>query len=126
MEAEGQLGVGVRRSEDEKVIIQERFNRQGVYCCGFETVTPVIAKSTRTDPMVSLSYDLRANMMLYGTYQEGFRGGTTVPVIVEDETSILVEESIELGPDAEPVVTRIAFELPNPGPKRVRFRITGM
>jgi hypothetical protein len=55
--------------------------------------------------------------------QEGFRGGTTVPVIVEDETSILVEESIELGPDAEPVVTRIAFELPNPGPKRVRFRI---
>jgi uncharacterized membrane protein len=55
--------------------------------------------------------------------QEGFRGGTTVPVIVEDETSILVEESVELGPDAEPVVTRIAFELPNAGAKRVRFRI---
>jgi uncharacterized membrane protein len=55
--------------------------------------------------------------------QEGFRGGTTVPVIVEDETSILVEESIELGPDAEPVVTRLSFELPNAGPKRVRFRI---
>jgi uncharacterized membrane protein len=55
--------------------------------------------------------------------QAGFRAGTTVPVIVEDETSILVEESIELGPDAEPVVTRISFELPNAGPKRVRLRI---
>jgi len=55
--------------------------------------------------------------------QEGFRAGTTVPVIVEDETSILVEESVELGPDAEPVVTRISFELPNAGAKRVRFRI---
>jgi uncharacterized membrane protein len=55
--------------------------------------------------------------------QDGFRAGTTVPVIVEDETRILVEENVELGPDMEPVVTRIAFELPEAGPKRVRFRI---
>jgi len=55
--------------------------------------------------------------------QDGFRPGTTVPVIVEDDTRILVEESVELGPDNEPVVTRIAFELPDAGPKRVRFRI---
>jgi uncharacterized membrane protein len=57
--------------------------------------------------------------------QDGFRAGTTVPVIVEDDTRILVEESVELGPDMEPVVTRIAFDLPDAGPKRVRFRIPG-
>lgn len=55
--------------------------------------------------------------------QDGFRDGTTVPVIVEDETRILVEENVQLGPDMEPVVTRIAFELPDAGAKRVRFRI---
>jgi len=55
--------------------------------------------------------------------QDGFRPGTTVPVIVEDETRILVEENVELGPDMEPVVTRIAFELPDAGAKRVRLRI---
>ena len=55
--------------------------------------------------------------------QDGFRAGTTVPVIVEDDTRILVEEMVELGPDGEPVVTRIAFELPEAGAKRVRFRI---
>ena len=55
--------------------------------------------------------------------QDGFRAGTIVPVIVEDDTRILVEENVELGPDGEPVVTRIAFELPEAGAKRVRFRI---
>jgi uncharacterized membrane protein len=55
--------------------------------------------------------------------QHGFRPGSVVPVIVEDETSILVEESVELGPDGEPVVTRIGFELGEAGAKRVRFRI---
>ncbi len=55
--------------------------------------------------------------------QDGFRAGTIVPVIVEDDMRILVEENIELGPDGEPVVTRIAFELPEAGAKRVRFRI---
>jgi iron complex outermembrane receptor protein len=71
------LAVGVRRSEDEKNILQERFNREGLACCGFETLTPVTAKTTETDPMVSLSYDVRDNMMVYATYQEGFRGGGT-------------------------------------------------
>ncbi|HUP53194.1 MAG TPA: hypothetical protein VM198_12005 [Longimicrobiales bacterium] len=55
--------------------------------------------------------------------QHGFRPGSVVPVIVEDETSILVEESVELGPDGEPVVTRIGFELGEAGARRVRFRI---
>jgi iron complex outermembrane receptor protein len=71
------LTLGLRRSEDEKLIIQERFNRAGVYCCGFDPVTPVLAKATSTDPMVSVSYDVTDSIMLYATYQEGFRGGGT-------------------------------------------------
>jgi uncharacterized membrane protein len=55
--------------------------------------------------------------------QHGFRSGSVVPVIIEDETRILVEESVELGPDGQPVVTRIGFELGEAGAKRVRFRI---
>jgi len=55
--------------------------------------------------------------------QNGFRPGSTVPVIVEDETSILVEEAVELGPNGEPVVTRLGFELGEAGPRRVRVRI---
>lgn len=55
--------------------------------------------------------------------QSGFRRGSTVPLIVEDETSILVQEDVELGPDGEPVVTRLGFELGEAGPRRVRFRI---
>ena len=55
--------------------------------------------------------------------QNGFRRGSVVPVIVEDESRILVEESVELGPDGEPVVTRIGFELGEAGAKRVRFSI---
>jgi iron complex outermembrane receptor protein len=71
------LAVGVRRSEDEKNILQERFDRDGNPCCGFETLTLVRAKSAVTDPMVSLSYDVREDLMVYATYQEGFRGGGT-------------------------------------------------
>ncbi|HEY8519520.1 MAG TPA: TonB-dependent receptor [Gammaproteobacteria bacterium] len=71
------LTVGVRRTEDEKKILQERFDREGNACCGFETLTLVRAKSTETDPMVSLSYDVRDNLMVFATYQEGFRGGGT-------------------------------------------------
>jgi uncharacterized membrane protein len=55
--------------------------------------------------------------------QHGFGRGTTVPVIVEDETSILTEQDVELGPDGEPVVTRVSLELDEPGAKRVRFSI---
>jgi iron complex outermembrane receptor protein len=71
------LSVGLRRSEDEKNILQERFDRSGNPCCGFQVLTPVVADSSITDPMVSLSYDLRDDLMLYATYQEGFRGGGT-------------------------------------------------
>ncbi|HUF75323.1 MAG TPA: hypothetical protein VMM35_03550, partial [Longimicrobiales bacterium] len=55
--------------------------------------------------------------------QNGFRRGSIVPLIVEDESRILVEENVELGPDGEPVVMRIGFELGDAGAKRVRFRI---
>ncbi len=55
--------------------------------------------------------------------QHGFRRGSVVPIIVEDESRILVEETVELGPDGEPVVTRIGFELGQAGARRVRFRI---
>lgn len=71
------LTIGLRHTEDEKEILQERFNRAGVYCCGFDPATTVFAESSVTDPMVSLSYQLRDNLMVYGTYQEGFRGGGT-------------------------------------------------
>jgi iron complex outermembrane receptor protein len=71
------LTVGLRQSDDEKNIIQERFDRNGNYCCGFQVVTPVIAESSETDPMVSISYDVGESMMVYATYQEGFRGGGT-------------------------------------------------
>lgn len=54
--------------------------------------------------------------------QSGF-GQRSVPIIVEDDTQILAEETIELGPDGEPVVARIGFQLENPGARRIRFRI---
>ena len=71
------LTVGVRNTKDDKTILQERFNRAGVYCCGFDPATPVFANSSQTDPMLSLSYDVNNNLMVYATYQEGFRGGGT-------------------------------------------------
>jgi uncharacterized membrane protein len=54
--------------------------------------------------------------------QMGF-GSSTVPLIVEDELRIIAEETVELGPDREPVVARIYFELEGVGPRRVTFRI---
>jgi len=54
--------------------------------------------------------------------QTGF-GRATVPVIIEDDRQILAEEEVTLGPDGEPVVTRMAFQLDVTGPRRVRFRI---
>ncbi len=50
-------------------------------------------------------------------------GRRTVPLIVEDETRLLGEEDVTLGPDGEPVVARVAFELDAVGAHRVRFRI---
>jgi uncharacterized membrane protein len=54
--------------------------------------------------------------------QTGF-GRRTVPVIVEDDTRILGQEEVQLGPDGEPVVARVSFEMDLAGPRRVRFRI---
>ncbi|MBO23532.1 MAG: hypothetical protein CMM26_14330, partial [Rhodospirillaceae bacterium] len=54
--------------------------------------------------------------------QYGF-GQRTVPIVVSDETSILAEEVIPLGPDGEPVVSRIGFELDREGTRRIEFQI---
>lgn len=54
--------------------------------------------------------------------QTGFRQ-RTVPVIVEDDRQILAEEEVTLGPDGEPVVSRVHFQLDDVGSRRVRFRI---
>ncbi len=50
-------------------------------------------------------------------------GQATVPLIVEDDDRILAEEEVTLGPDGEPVVVRLGFQLDLTGPRRVRFRI---
>jgi iron complex outermembrane recepter protein len=71
------LTVGLRSSDDEKDILQERKDRQGVPITGFNPPVPVHAESSETDPMVSVSYNLTDQIMLYTTYQEGFRGGGT-------------------------------------------------
>jgi uncharacterized membrane protein len=47
----------------------------------------------------------------------------SVPLIVEDETRLLAEQEVTLGPDGEPVVARIGFQLDDAGTHRVRFRI---
>jgi hypothetical protein len=54
--------------------------------------------------------------------QTGF-GRRTVPVIVEDDTRILGQEDVQLGPDGEPVVARVHFQMDLAGPRRLRFRI---
>lgn len=54
--------------------------------------------------------------------QSGY-GRRSVPIIVEDENRILAEETVELGPDGEPVVARIGFQLGDAGSRRVQFRI---
>ncbi len=54
--------------------------------------------------------------------QVGF-GRRTVPLLVEDEERILAEEEVSLGPDGEPVVVRVRFQLDREGAHRVRFSI---
>jgi uncharacterized membrane protein len=54
--------------------------------------------------------------------QSGF-GRRTVPLLVEDEERILAEEEVSLGPDGEPVVARVRFQLDRAGAHRVRFSI---
>lgn len=50
-------------------------------------------------------------------------GQRTVPLLVEDDTRLLAEEQVTLGPDGEPVVARVGFQLEAAGSHRVRFRI---
>jgi iron complex outermembrane receptor protein len=71
------LTIGVRNSKDEKDILQERVDRAGNPIVGFNPPYPVHAESSETDPMLSISYDVSDTLMVYGTYQEGFRGGGT-------------------------------------------------
>jgi iron complex outermembrane recepter protein len=71
------LTVGLRNSHDHKDILQERYDRAGIYCCGFQSPKVVTADDFHTDPMVSLTYALADRVHLYGTYQSGFRGGGT-------------------------------------------------
>ncbi len=54
--------------------------------------------------------------------QQGF-GRRTVPLVVEDAERILAEDEVTLGPDGEPVVARVRFELQRTGPHSVRFTI---
>jgi iron complex outermembrane receptor protein len=71
------LSIGLRNSHDRKDILQERYDRAGNFCCGFQSPKIVTADDSRTDPMVSITYALAEQVHLYGTYQEGFRGGGT-------------------------------------------------
>lgn len=54
--------------------------------------------------------------------QNGF-GRRSVPLVVEDDQQILAEETVELGPDGEPVVVRISFQVEGAGSRRVDFSI---
>jgi iron complex outermembrane receptor protein len=71
------LTLGVRTSDDEKDILQERVDRAGNPIAGFNPAYPVHAESSETDPLASISYDVSETLMVYATYQEGFRGGGT-------------------------------------------------
>lgn len=50
-------------------------------------------------------------------------GQREIPILVEDATRILAEETVTLGPDGEPVVVRIGFQLEREGSRRIDFRI---
>jgi len=71
------LTFGLRASDDDKRIVQQRFDRTGAPCCGFEDTSPVRADSSHVDRLLSLSYRLFDETVIYGTYQEGYRGGGT-------------------------------------------------
>ncbi len=72
-----ELAVGVRRSHDVKDTEQARYNREGGLVFGWAGLPVVRADDSSTDPMVSLTYALTDQVRVYGTYQEGFRGGGT-------------------------------------------------
>jgi uncharacterized membrane protein len=54
--------------------------------------------------------------------QRGF-GGTTVPLVIDDDQHILAEETVVLAGADEPTVTRVRFTLDRPGTRLIRFRI---
>lgn len=54
--------------------------------------------------------------------QSGF-GQRAVPLVVQDEDRVLAEETVELGPDGEPVVARISVQVEGSGSRRVDFSI---
>jgi uncharacterized membrane protein len=87
---------------------------------GDETISPDIELGRVELPRAVLAGSrLMVDVVLT---QSGF-GRRSVPIIVEDDTRILAEEVVELGPDGEPVVARVGFQLDEAGPRRVRFRI---
>jgi uncharacterized membrane protein len=87
---------------------------------GDETISPDIELGRVELPRAVLAGSrLMVDVVLT---QSGF-GRRSVPIIVEDDTQILAEEVVELGPDGEPVVARVGFQLDEAGPRRVRFRI---
>jgi iron complex outermembrane receptor protein len=71
------LTVGLRNTDDSKDILQQRYDRLLNPCCGFQDPRIVTSATSRTDPMVSLAYQLNDDSMVYGTVQRGFRGGGT-------------------------------------------------
>jgi uncharacterized membrane protein len=88
---------------------------------GDETITPDIELGRVELPRAVLEGSTL--MVDVVVTQNGFRRGSSVPLIVEDDEKILREDTVQLGPDGEPVVTRVGFKLDQSGPQRVRFRI---
>lgn len=54
--------------------------------------------------------------------QRGF-AGRTLPLLVEDDESILAEDEVTFREDGEPTVARVRFTLEKAGPKRIRLRV---
>ena len=87
---------------------------------GDETISPDIELGRVELPRAVLA---GSRLMVDVVLTQSGYGRRSVPIIVEDDTRILAEEVVELGPDGEPVVARVGFQLDEAGPRRVRFRI---
>ena len=87
---------------------------------GSEQVTPDIELGRVELPRIALEGSTL--MVDVVVTQSGF-GQRTVPIIVQDDTQILAEETIDLGPDGEPVVARLGIELGREGSRQIEFRI---
>jgi iron complex outermembrane receptor protein len=71
------LTLGLRSGDDRKRVLQDRYDRTGARCCGFEAAEFVRVNSSNTDRMFSLAYKVTDQILAYGSYQEGYRGGGT-------------------------------------------------